>query len=574
MDTELINQWRACSQQLLSEQSPFALDKDANGNKAFRNAPSNLIEAIQAGRRHGDAPFLLWQDQRLSFNQFFALADTLTAALQQELKIRPGERVAIAMRNRPEWMIGFIACVQAGAIPVPLNSWGLHDELLYAVKDAGASVVICDQDRLKQLAGSLGHTRVIVVDGPADPDMGIHAWQALLDQPLEPMQLATAEPDQPALILYTSGTTSRAKGVVSTHRALGQALFSLDYQGAFAGMTSPDRVKPIMESGLQPTALLCFPLFHVSGLHAQFLSMLRNGRRMVIMFKWDVEEALRLIEQERCTQFNGAPVMMHQLLSHPGFNSDATRTLFALGLGGGASSKALLDKLLHVKPLVMAGTGYGMTEGNGIGAAHSGEQFVNFPESAGWPLPLVDMVIGESPGQPLPSGSPGPIWLRSPAMMQGYWNRPEETEQALENGWLFSGDIGYLDEHGMVYITDRIKDIIIRGGENISALEVEQCAAEHADVIESAVFALPDEELGEIVAMVARVSAPVQTTELQAFMAGHLAGYKVPSTIWLTDQPLQRNATGKLQKQLIKEAFCADASAQPIARAPKAKVAP
>ncbi len=552
--------WRGCARQLLDQQSPFALSQDVQGRRIFVNAPLTLVDAIQAGRRHADQQFLQWLDQSFTFNEFFHAADKMTAALQQVLEISPGDRVAIAMRNRPEWMIAFVACVQAGAIPVPLNSWGLQDELLYAIKDAGAGVVICDQDRFKQLQDALVDTQVVLVDGIADPAAGQRAWQSLLDTELGPMELANADPADPALLLYTSGTTSRAKGVVSCHRAVGQALFTLDYQGAFAAMTSPERIKPILASGLQPTALLCFPLFHVSGLHAQFLNMLRNGRRMVIMYKWDVDEALRLIESERCTQFSGAPVMVHQLVNHPRFDSPATATLSALGIGGGASSRALLDRLLSVKPNAMAGTGYGMTESNGVGAAHSGEQFVHFSDSAGWPLPLVDMVIGDSPQQPLPAGRPGPIWLRSATLMQGYWNRPEESAQALQDGWLFSGDVGFLDENGMVHITDRIKDIIIRGGENISALEIEQCAAEHPQVIEAAAFGQPDAELGESVGLVARLSGSLSASELRSFMARHLASYKIPSQIWFTSEPLLRNATGKLQKPLIRQALSAEAN--------------
>lgn len=550
MHTSLVEQWQGCRQQLLSAQSPFALAEDEQGLKYFVNAPATLIDAIQEGRRHADAPFLMWREQRYSFAEFYAAADQLTAALQQVLKVQVGERVAIAMRNRPEWMIAFIACVQAGAIPVPLNSWGVRDELLHAIEDADARVLFCDPERHQQLEGSLESREVVLVDGQA---ASAHLWQTLMEADLAQMQLCPARSQDPALLLYTSGTTSRAKGVLSTHRAVAQSLFALDYQGAFSGMTSPERVKPIIESGLQPTALLCFPLFHVSGLHAQFLSMLRNGRRMVLMYKWDVEEALRLIETERCTQFSGAPVMMQQLINHPGFDSPATATLFALGLGGGASSRTMLDRLMSCKPTAMTGTGYGMTESNGIGSSLAGEQFVHFSSSSGWPYPLIDLVIGESPDQPLSAGQAGPIWLRSVTLMQGYWNRPEETEQALQDGWLFSGDVGYLDEHGLIYLTDRIKDIIIRGGENISALEVEQCAAEHPAVVEAAAFALPDEQLGECVALVAYVNADISEQELRESMARTLSSFKLPSRIWFTDQPLQRNATGKLQKPLIKQ---------------------
>lgn len=554
MQTSLLDQWRACSEQLLSPQAPFALATDNQGSKYFVNAPQTLVEAIQLGRSHGDAPFLSWFEQHYSFSEFFAAADQMTAVLQHQLHIQPGERVAIAMRNRPEWMIMFVACVQAGVIPVPLNSWGLHDELIYAIQDAGASIVVCDAERRQQLQGSLDVLQIILV-GEKPPSAAEHSWDALMDAEVAPMQLNEANPSDPALLLYTSGTTSRAKGVVSTHRAVAQALFALEYQGALAGMTSPARIKPLLESGLRPTALLCYPLFHVSGLLSQFLSMLRSGRRMVIMYKWDVEEALRLIEAERCTQFNGAPVMMQQLISHPRFNSSATDTLYALGLGGAASARTMLDRLLTVKPMALAGSGYGMTESNGICAAHGGEQFVHFSGSCGWPLPVVDVVIGDHPDTPRPPGQPGPIWLRSVTVMTSYWNRPEETCETLRDGWLFTGDVGYLDENGMLYLTDRIKDIIIRGGENISASEVEHAAGEHAAVVEAAAFALPCEKLGETVGLIVHARGEITESELRAFIGTQLAAFKVPSKIWFTEHPLQRNATGKLQKPQIKQAL-------------------
>lgn len=500
-------------------------------------------------------PFLLWQDQSYTFEEFFQVADQLTAALQQVVKVQAGQRVAIAMRNRPEWMIAFVAAVQAGAIPVPLNSWGTEEELLYALNDAQASVLVCDLQRLNSVAArASAELKTIVVDA-ADPRADYH-WESLLKAALRPMQLAAVNPDDPALLLYTSGTSSRAKGVLSSHRAVAQALYSLEFQGAFAFMTSPARIKPILDSGLQPTALLAFPLFHVSGLHSQFLNALRSGRRMVVLYKWDVDQALNYIEEERCTQFNGAPVMLQQLLNHPRFNTGATDTLFSLGIGGGAASRAILEKLLELKPMAMAGSGYGMTESNGIGAAHSGEQFIRFPSSAGWPLPLVDMVVGESPDQHMAPNEAGPIWIRSPAVMQRYWNRPEETAETLVDGWLYTGDIGYLDNDGMVYITDRIKDIVIRGGENISALEVEHCAGEHPEVAEAAVFAVPDEQLGEAVGMVARITGSgISPEQLREYMGKRLAAYKLPTSIWFTTKALPRNATGKLQKREIKTQF-------------------
>lgn len=554
MTTRPIDSWKTAWSQLVSEQSPYAVSTRPDGTKEFTNAPTTLLEAIQVGRNHGDKPFLKWLEQTYTFNEFFAVADSLTECLQSKFGIEPGDRVGIAMRNRPEWMIAFVAIAQAGGVPVAINSWSTQDELLYAVEYAKLKLLFGDGKRCSQIG--LAPESLEVINADDDPANGrIHAWSELPLVASGTPAFPEVKPEDPALILFTSGTTSRPKGVLSDHRAVGQALLTFEFQGAFAGMTSPERIKPIIESGLQPTALLAYPLFHVSGLHSQFLNALRTGRRLVILYKWDVEEALDTIRDEKITQFNGVPTMLHQLLGHPRFDSSDTDTLFSLGLGGGAASRSLLEKLLSIKPMAMSGTGYGMTEVNGFCAAHSGEQFMGFPDSCGWPLPILDVVIGQTPDEPVDPGCSGPIWIRSPTMMKGYWDRPEDTDAALEDGWLFTGDVGKFDTEGMLYITDRIKDIIIRGGENISALEVEHCAAEHPAVEEAAVFTLPDEELGEAVGMVVYNSEELNEAELRGFMAERLASYKLPKQIWFSEYPLQRSATGKLQKALLKKDF-------------------
>ncbi|PRB83961.1 class I adenylate-forming enzyme family protein [Pseudomonas sp. MYb185] len=554
MTKDSIDAWRTAWNQLICEPSPFAVAVDEQGRKVFTQAPSTLGEALQTAREYGDRPFLKWQSQSHTFASFFAAADSLTAALQLDLNIQPGDRVAIGMRNRPEWMIAFMAVVQAGAIPVAVNSWSTRQELLYVVQDAGVRVAFCDEPRYRDLVELAGKVELVTVD-PVQEHAHVHQWQALLEHMPAAATLVQTQPENPALILYTSGTTSRPKGVVSSQRAVCQAIHALEFQGAFAAMTSAERIRPIMESGLQPTALLAYPLFHVSGLLSQFLSALRGGKRLVILYKWDIHDALKMIREERITQFNGVPTMMQQLIFHERFVSDDTATLFALGLGGSSVSKALLGKLLEAKPMAMTGNGYGMTEGNGICAALSGEQFMAFPDSVGWPMPIVDVVIGEAPEQQVAAGDCGPIWIRTSALMDGYWNNPEETRASMREGWYFTGDVGYLDKHGMLYITDRIKDIIIRGGENISAVEVEHCAAEHPAVKEAAVFMLPDSEMGEAVGMVAHCSVQVSEQELRAFMAQRLAAYKLPKRIWFSAHPLQRSVMGKLQKPMIKQAF-------------------
>ena len=554
MISEQMNGWRQAWGQLIHEASPFGIVKGEQGIPEFSKAPLNLVEALQAGREHGPKPFVCWQGQNYTYNEFFAKADKITAALQKDLAVGKGDRVAIAMRNRPAWMISFMAAVQVGAIPVPINSWSTAEELLYAIKDCGASVDFCDPQRYELLKDLSDDITIVVADEtPLRP--GDRSWESMLTHAPEEAVLASPDPQDPALILYTSGTTGQAKGVVSSHKAVCQALYALDFQGALAYMTSEERVRPLLESGLQPTMLLAYPMFHVSGLLSQFMSALRSGRRLVIIYKWDVDDAINTIRDEKVTQFAGVPTMMQQLIHSERFASSDTDTLFALGLGGSAASRALLDKLLESKPMALSGNGYGMTESNGICAAHGGNQFMAFPESVGWPLPLVEVIIGDSPDAPAATGTSGPIWLRTSALMSGYWNKPQDTAEVMKDGWFFTGDVGYLNEHGMLYITDRIKDIIIRGGENISAVEVEHCVCEHPDVDEAAVFMLPDANFGETVGMVVRSESGVTEEGLRTFMAERLAAYKLPERIWFAQQPLQRNATGKLKKAQVRKEF-------------------
>jgi len=555
-----IAQWHAIWQQLTGSGAPFEVVTPTQGPRYFVNAPMDLVSALQAGRQYGERPFLLWQDQRWSYAEFYAAADQLAAQLVRRMGIERGDRVAIAMRNRPEWMIAFIALVQVGAIPVPLNSWGVRTELLHALEDSQPRWLVCDGPRLAQVADRLAvlDIQVLAVNADITPTNGRWlAWDALFQQTLEPVTPATVSPEQTALILYTSGTTSHAKGVVSSHAAVCQALYTLEFQSVFAAMTSPERIRPLLESGLQPSALLAVPLFHVSGLYAHFLNALRTGKRLVMMYKWDAGQALELMERERCTQFNGAPVMIQQLLAHPRFHSEATADLIGLGLGGSAAGTHLLQQLLARKPNAMFGSGYGLTESNAIGTTLAGEQFVFRPEAVGWPLPVVDIRIGEHWQQPLPAGQQGPIWLRTPTLMEGYWRRPEQSVQSLSDGWLYSGDIGFVDELGFLHVTDRIKDVVIRGGENISAQEVEDVALMHPDLLEAAVIALPHPEFGESVALAAtrRPGAHVQADELRRFMSGRLARYKLPEHIVFCDDGLPRNSSGKVFKGELRALF-------------------
>ena len=554
-----LEQWQSAWQQLIGAGSPYEVQSaPESGAKFFRHSADTVWAAIDSGRVHGDREFLVWEQQRLTFSQFFDQVDRLAGQLSRRFGVRQGDRVAIAMRNQPAWLVAFAAIQRCGAVCVPLNSWGLRDELFHGLKDSGAQLLLCDEPRLQLLETDLRKQGLasIVVGMQAQPlEEHCQRLEDLLIADLLTAPELKVHADDPALILYTSGTTSLAKGVLSTHRAVCQALVALEFQGAFCAMSSPERISVVINSGYAPTTLMAVPLFHVSGLHAQFLLALRSGRRLLLMYKWDVEKAFDLIRDEHCTQFNGAPVMMQQLLTSPRFGTADTASLFGLGLGGAAPSSSLLAHLTQRKPEAVGGSGYGLTESNGIGAAIGGDQFVYKPAAAGWPLPIVDVRIGDSPDCPLPNGVSGLIWLRSPTLMSAYWNLPEASAQTLRDGWLDTGDIGLLDDEGFLYITDRAKDLINRGGEKIAAAEVESCACEIPGVIEAAAFAVPDDVLGEVVYLVVRTEslhAP-DSDAVRNFIAQRLAGFKVPAQIHVQHTPFERNASGKMLKGLLKE---------------------
>ena len=554
-----IERWQTAWRDLIAPGAPFeVVTPDDGGPRYFRHAARDLLQVLDAGRVHGDREFLVWQTQRLTFNQYYEQVDRLAEQMVARCGLQPGERVAIAMRNQPAWLVAFAAILRCGAVCVPLNSWGLRDELQYALQDSGSRLLLCDEARLETLREDLAreqHPTIVVGSQAAPLPEYCLRYEDLIGAPATPLAAVAIDPDVPALILYTSGTTSRAKGAVSSHRAICQALFALEFQGAFCAMSSPERIAGVINSGFAPTTLAAVPLFHVSGLHAQFLSALRGGRRLLLMYKWNVEQAINLIRDERCTQFNGAPVMMQQLLASPRFATAQTASLSGLGLGGGASSAGVLDTMLRLKPEAIGGVGYGLTESNGIGAAQGGDQFAYKPATCGWALPIVDIRIGDSPDQPQPAGTRGSIWLRSPTLMNAYWNLPEASAQTLRDGWLETGDIGYLDDEGFLSITGRIKELINRGGEKISAAEIETCVLDMPGVLEAAAFAIADPLLGEVVGLAVHGQAASLPQEAQvcAFIAERLAGYKVPARVYRSLEPLPRNATGKVLKAQLQE---------------------
>ncbi|MEI8155246.1 MAG: class I adenylate-forming enzyme family protein [Burkholderiales bacterium] len=545
--------------QLTGPGAPFELKRVQWGEQslpAYRNAFTNLPALINAGRSHGPKEFMVYQNDRWTFERFFAAVDALAGRLQAEHGLCTGDRVAIAMRNRPEWAVAFAAVALIGAVPAPLNSFGLRDELLANLQSVKPGWLICDHERHQRVASDLAalQCQAIVVDAAG----GKYEWPALIKTGAPEVQPPALTAQDPALILFTSGATSQAKGVLSNQRAVCQALFNIDYIGAISAITSPEALAVIMARGLQPTTLSAVPLFHVSGLHAQLLTALRHGRRLVLMHRWDPVAALALIQAERVTQFNGAPAMVQQLLRHVAFDDPAiTGTLGGLGFGGAGLSQRLIDDVLTRRADSLSGIGFGLTETNGVGAAASGTLFQLRPATAGPTSPIVEIRIVDPQGHDLPAGEPGEIWLRGVTVMEGYWGQPEATAQALQDSWFRSGDVGLLDADGFLHVVDRIKDVINRSGEKIAAAEVESCLLQHPQVIEAAVFSQADEITGEAV-VAAVVLAPgfdMDAAAVQAFVAGRLAAYKVPVRVYVRSDPLPRNPTGKLLKSILKREF-------------------
>lgn len=529
--------------------------------KYYPNAPKNLRDLIGQGRNHGDNEFLIYEDERWTFNQFFSKVDALAWQLVHQLAVKPGDRVVIAMRNYPEWMLAFTAIVEAGAVPVPLNSWGQGPEIEYGIRDSGARLAFFDQQRFDYVADELDAMNLTAIiaraEKPNTQDRS-HDLAALLQsadgKKLEQVPQADTEDD--ALIMYTSGTTGNPKGAVSSHRAICQAIFNYEFAGICAAMSDPGPIGKMLERGFSPKVMLSVPLFHISGCHSVFLLSIRGGRPIVIMHKWDARKALELIEKERITMITAVPTMLMDMLTSEYWDRYDTSSMFGFGAGGSAQPPHLSEMIYQKLPDSFPGTGYGMTETNAAGFSATGAAYASKPKSCGTRTPIFDVRIVDEQGNALAQGEHGEIWLKAPSAIKGYWNKPEATRDTIVNGWVRTGDVGYLDDEGFLFITDRIKDMVIRGGENIASIEVESAALTHPAVKEVAVFGVPDDTLGEelAIAVVCKPGDSVSADELRAHIASQLAKFKVPRYVYF-EQELPRNATFKVLKKQLKEKY-------------------
>ncbi len=556
--SDILSKLDAAQTQLIAAGSPFEVQElqlqDGVTIRHYPKAPIHLREALNAGRIYGESIFITYEDEVITFNDFFNQVDRLSHYLIQECKIQRGDRIAIAMRNYPEWMIAFTATVSIGAIIVPLNSWGKKHELEYSLRDSSSKLLFCDEERFNQLDESLEdlQLKAILVRATEKLQNPKAVNYSITQKHLGNLSDVTIEAFDDVLLMYTSGTTGKPKGAVSTNFALTQALYNFEMHATMSAMANQELIAKMMENGFQPSTLLAVPLFHVSGCHSVFMLNLRGGRKISMMYKWDPEVALKIIEQERITTFTGAPIMSTHLLSHPNWKDTDTSSLFAIGVGGAACPSGLAKLVYEKISNVYAGTGYGLTETNATCSNFTGEAFRLRPNASGTVSPVVEIKTVDDEGKTLPAGETGEICIKSPTNARGYWNLAKESEETFKDHWVSTGDLGFLNKEKLVNIVGRIKDVIIRGGENIYPAEIEAVLSNYPGVEEASVYGLQDDAWGEIVGATV-FGIKINEEEIRNYVASQLAAFKVPEKIFISETPLERNAAGKLLAKKIKE---------------------
>jgi long-chain acyl-CoA synthetase len=561
--------------------------------RVWKNCPPSLRSVLDLSLGHGDKDFLVYEDERWSFERHYRTVAAMSARLV-DAGVGRGDRVAIAMRNLPEWVVGFWSGIEAGGVAVPLNAWWTGDELAYGARDSGAVTLFCDLERLARFAPHLGaldalrlvvlvdehrgatHARVVEQsagrlhlhddeygDVVVEAAVPIRWYDELLGEVAADATPPAIEvdPDDDATIFYTSGTTGRPKGAVGTHRNACTNLMNLAFIATRAQLRFADPDAPA--SGTQNSFLLSVPLFHATGCLASMVVNTAAGGKLVMMHHFDPERALDLIERERITTFGGVPTMALQILDSPSFATTDTTSVRSVSYGGAPAPPELVKRIKAAFPDGTAGNGYGLTETSAATSMNTGPDYVRKPDSVGPPVPVTDVAVvpeefeGPEPAADRARGPEvtGELWVRGPQVVRGYWNRPEETALVFTNGWLHTGDVARIDEDGYLFIVDRAKDVIIRGGENVYSVEVEAALFEHPNVLDCAVIGVPHPTLGEEVGavIVTRDGADLDEDELRGFVAERLARYNVPTRIWFRTDNLPRNPAGKVLKRQLRD---------------------
>jgi long-chain acyl-CoA synthetase len=546
--------------ELTAPGAPFEIvETEVRGQmlRCYKNAPPNIRAFWLSTAAYGDRTYLVYQDERITYAQAHAMTASIANWLMSK-GVRPGDRVAIAMRNFPEWMLIYWACVSIGVAAVGMNAWWTTEEMNYALKDSAPKVLFADAERLARVAERPEMAEgMIIVAVRAEPPAGAVAWSEVVAVGGE-LPEVDIDPDDDACIFYTSGTTGFPKGAQLTHRGCVSNLFNMMFSGQAQGLASQRATgvaPPDPESMPIPVSLLTTPLFHVTANNCGAYMTTAAGGTMVLMYRWDAGEALKLIEREKVTAMSGVPVMARELISHPDFATTDTSSLQSLGGGGAQLQPDLVAKIDSTVKTARPNTGYGMTETCGIITSISADFFIDKPDSAGPAMPTFEVKCVDDQGATLPPGQVGELWVKGAPVIKGYINRPDATAQSITDGWLHTGDVARIDEHGFIYIVDRKKDMVLRGGENIYCAEVEACIFRHPAVAECCVFGVPDARLGEEVgvAVVLKAGESLTEQELRDHCIALIAKHKAPRYVWFMEESLPRNASGKFLKRELRE---------------------
>jgi long-chain acyl-CoA synthetase len=543
--------------ELTAPGAPFEITEiEVRGAKirSFKNAPPSVREVWLSTLPFAERDYLVYEDERFTYAQAHAEVASIANWMLAH-GVKPGDRIAVAMRNYPEWMLIYWAACCIGVAVVGMNAWWTAPEMAYGLKDSAPKVVFADEERIARInedPAMLGEATLVAVRTAPLP-AGAVAWADVVATggDLPDIQI---DPDADACIFYTSGTTGFPKGAQLTHRGCVSNLFNMMFAGQVTALATahgtgvmPDPEAPVPV----PATLVTTPLFHVTANNCGAYATTAGGGKMVLMYRWDAGEALKLIEREKISSVSGVPVMARELVTHPDFGKYDTSSLMTVGGGGAQIQPDLVEKIESTVATARPNTGYGMTETCGIITSISGDFFVDKPASCGRAMPSFETRVVDDAGNPLPPGQPGELWVRGSSVIKGYINRPEATAESITDGWLHTGDVARLDEEGFIFLVDRKKDMVLRGGENIYCAEVEATIHQHPAIAECCVFGVPDPRLGEEVgaAIVLRAGETLTADQIREHCLALVAKHKAPRYVWLLKESLPRNASGKFLKK-------------------------